>query len=104
MVKAAIPEPEADSETPPAPAMRECDVCRDPIRVDARKCLRCDSYQGWRSYVGFNTTVLSLLVALVSSTATLLPVISRVAQRDFSNVTVRVGHRVEKGAIPVLFF
>ena len=43
-----------------------CAVCREAIRPGARVCIHCDNYQDWRRYIGFSSTTLALVVALVS--------------------------------------
>lgn len=47
-------------------ASAPCSVCREPIKVGARKCVRCDSMLDWRRWLGISETTLALLVALVS--------------------------------------
>jgi hypothetical protein len=55
---------------------KRCVACAEPINQDAGKCIHCQSAQGGVSrYVGFSSTVLSLLVALVSVTTAMVPVI-----------------------------
>lgn len=65
-------------ETPITPARhptKACRVCAEDIKPAARKCVHCDSYQDWRSGLGFSSTILSLLIALISVATALLPVI-----------------------------
>jgi hypothetical protein len=50
-------------------------VCAEPIKKAARKCIHCDSYQDWHANIGMSSTVLSLLVALVSVLTAAIPVV-----------------------------
>jgi hypothetical protein len=45
---------------------KQCTTCGETIAESARKCIHCDSYQDWRRYLAFSSTVLALLVALLS--------------------------------------
>jgi uncharacterized phosphosugar-binding protein len=44
------------------------------MRVAAKKCVRCGSYQDWRANLGVGGTILSLLVALGSILTVAVPV------------------------------
>jgi hypothetical protein len=52
-----------------------CTQCALTIPRSAKLCSHCGSYQDWRGYLGISATVLALLTALVSVTATALPTI-----------------------------
>lgn len=41
-----------------------CKVCKEEILKGAKKCNHCNSFQDYRRYINFSTTILSLLVAL----------------------------------------
>lgn len=45
---------------------KRCIVCGNLIPKEAVKCTVCGSFQDWRRYLGFSTTALALLTALVS--------------------------------------
>jgi hypothetical protein len=45
---------------------KPCSSCAEPIRLAAKKCVSCDSYQDWRRHFSASSTVLSLLVALLA--------------------------------------
>lgn len=51
-----------------------CVVCMEPIHAGAKKCIKCESFQNWRRYINFSSTVLSLLVALATSLSLLLTI------------------------------
>jgi hypothetical protein len=53
---------------PPEPDQhkKQCTTCSELIAASALKCIHCDSYQDWRRYLAFSSTVLALLVALLS--------------------------------------
>jgi len=61
----------------PKPAKKECRVCAELIEGRALKCIHCDSYQDWRRHLGFGTTVLSLLIALVAVATPLIGAIEK---------------------------
>lgn len=65
-----------------------CLVCREEIRPDALKCVHCDSFQDWRRHVNLSNTVLALLVALVSVSTVLLPILNELFEEQVSNVSV----------------
>jgi hypothetical protein len=47
-----------------------CTTCLEPIWIGAKKCTLCDSYQDWRRFLTFSSTVLALLVSLVAVSTT----------------------------------
>jgi hypothetical protein len=49
--------------------MEPCNSCGLPIPHGARKCHECGDYQGYRRYLFFSSTILSLLIALGSVSA-----------------------------------
>jgi hypothetical protein len=56
---------------------KRCIVCFEPINVQARRCIHCQSDQlSTLRRLGLSTTVLSLLVALVSVLSFAVPVIT----------------------------
>jgi hypothetical protein len=57
------------------PGTKRCKVCAEPINVSAKRCIHCQSDQGWASRLGFSATVLSLLVALITVLTAAIPVI-----------------------------
>jgi hypothetical protein len=56
-----------------APLTSPCVTCREPIRLGARKCIHCDSFQDWRGKLSLSTSVLAMVVALVSVVGATLP-------------------------------
>ncbi|MEA3090841.1 MAG: hypothetical protein QOJ04_2183 [Caballeronia sp.] len=63
-----------------------CRVCREPIRIGARKCIHCQSSQGWLRHVGVSSSVLALLIALVTVLTASIPVIAELVRDDRSEV------------------
>lgn len=66
--------PSGNPESAPDPV--PCRVCREEIRRGASKCVHCDSYQDWRSWLGSGgriAIVLSLLSTLIAVASALLP-------------------------------
>jgi hypothetical protein len=59
----------------------ECTSCGELISIRALRCVHCNAFQDWRRYFAASSAVLSLLIALVSVTATLLPTIERFQTR-----------------------
>lgn len=57
-------------------AKRICWACTKPLDSNQQKCLECDSWQNWRSWLNLSTTTLALIVAIISSTTTLLPLLT----------------------------
>ena len=51
-----------------------CKVCAARINQSAQKCTKCHSYQDWRRYLAFSSSVLALLVALASVLSFAVPV------------------------------
>lgn len=54
-----------------------CITCAELIPDRAKRCNKCNSYQNWRRYFDYSSTVLALLTALVSVTTFALPVIKQ---------------------------
>ena len=58
--------------------MKHCRVCAEPINKAAQKCIHCQSEQStWRQRLGFSSTVLALLIALISVLSSAVPVFER---------------------------
>lgn len=68
---------------------KECSTCAHTIPLAARKCTVCDSFQDWRAQLSFNTTILSLLIALVSTMSAALPVFQSYAAGNDSDIYVQ---------------
>src|SRR4051794_36381374 len=75
----------SDNETQP------CVSCLSPIRPGAKKCVECNSFQGWRRHVTGSETFLALLVALVSVVSMSLPIVRDTFATRKSKVTVTFG-------------
>jgi len=67
-----------------------CSVCREPIRLGARKCIHCDSMLDWRGWLGISQTTLALLVALVSVVSASASRVAELFARNYSEVTLNV--------------
>jgi|GEM_PF-6322569 len=71
------------------PEKMRCRVCHEEIVAGAVKCIHCDSYQRpWRRRLDFSNTILALLVALVSVSGVMIPVILDACARKDSDVRV----------------
>jgi predicted nucleic acid-binding Zn ribbon protein len=70
------------------PQSRRCVACCKPIELGASKCTECGTYQNWRRHLDFGATVLSLLVAVISVTGLVVPILLRAFQEERSNVQV----------------
>jgi hypothetical protein len=54
--------------------MKHCRVCAEPINKAAQKCIHCQTEQSvWRRRLGFSSTVLALLIALISVLSSAVP-------------------------------
>ncbi len=63
-----------------------CRACREEILEGARKCVHCDSYQDWRRYLNVSSSILALLVALVSVTSIMLPILGKTLRGENSKI------------------
>lgn len=59
-----------------------CIACKLEIEEGATKCVHCDTIQSWRRHLTFGSTVLSLLVALVSVSTVLIPIVAKTFAED----------------------
>ena len=67
--------------------MTHCRICNEDIRVGARKCVHCDSYQvWWRGLFNLSALILSLLVALISVFTTAYPTIVSLLTPDKTKI------------------
>ncbi|OCK59855.1 hypothetical protein [Bradyrhizobium sp. LMTR 3] len=67
----------AEAHVGPLPeGMKRCKVCAEPINEKAVKCIHCQAEQSWaRQRLGFSSTILSLLVALITVLTAAVPVV-----------------------------
>lgn len=64
-----------------------CVMCRSEISVKSKKCKTCGEYQSFfRRLIGFSSTVLALLIALVSVLLIFIPVLSGALQKKQDDV------------------
>lgn len=63
------------SETESVPEVKKCFMCQSTIPFAAMKCTECDSYQGWRRFLGLSSSILTLLIALFSVLGLVVPVL-----------------------------
>jgi hypothetical protein len=52
-------------------AVNRCWACKSEIASEAKKCVNCGSYQGFRKHVDFSQVTLALLIALLAVATTL---------------------------------
>lgn len=55
--------------------MTKCIVCKNEIIDGAKKCTHCDEYQNYRRYLKLPQNALALLIALISVTTVLVPIL-----------------------------
>lgn len=72
--------------TPEAKA--KCRTCQEDMKLGAKKCTKCDSYQDWRRFLSMSSSVLALLIALLSVTSVAGPSIIRMARGERSQIAV----------------
>jgi hypothetical protein len=77
---------EAPNKT--ATSKHRCIACRLEIEPGATICVHCNTPQTWRQYLTLSSNVLSLLVALTSVLALIVPVLQKTFHSPYSNVTV----------------
>lgn len=58
------------------PSLKKCVRCYSDIPSKSTFCKECKGYQNWRRHVNFSTTILALMIALVSVTASFFSLIS----------------------------
>ncbi|MEA3009866.1 MAG: hypothetical protein QOJ91_1558 [Sphingomonadales bacterium] len=97
---------EAEDQRPtvpssPAGSTKACRICAHAIPSAAVKCTVCDSYQNWLGKVHLSTTTLSLLVALVATSATAIPIIGNLTKVDDSEMYVRFWSASEESLVLV---
>lgn len=66
---------------------KPCLVCGEAIKLAAKKCIHCDSFQNWRDALPTSSTVLSLLVALVGICTAAIPVLKNALTPAKSDLT-----------------
>lgn len=81
------PDPRSTAAVEPS---SPCPVCREPIRVGAKKCIHCGSFLDWRQTVGVSQTTLALLVALISVVSSTVPRFVEWLSPDYSDLHVEV--------------
>jgi hypothetical protein len=70
---------------------QDCVACMLPIRHGAKKCVHCDSFQGWRRHITSGDAFLALIVALVSVVSMAIPIFRDTLRTRSSKVTVTFG-------------
>lgn len=76
--------------SPADPKTQPCVVCREPIKVGARKCIHCNSPQGFTRHLGMSSTVLALLIALISVLQSALPVLITTIEGKHTNLRLNL--------------
>ena len=66
----------------PITPRRACFNCAETLPQAAKYCTHCSTYQDWRKYLPFSSTVLSLLVALLAVLGTTVPVIKTALESE----------------------
>lgn len=67
---------------------KNCRVCCEPMPGAARKCLRCNSVQGWGRFAAVSATTLALLTALVTVTEQAAPTFISLWRGSYSKLAV----------------
>ena len=86
----------------PAGPRKVCTTCGSLIPVDAAKYTTRDTYQDWRKYVNFSTTMVALITALISVIATAAPTISNLFRGHDSALQVAFQGGDHFGGINIL--
>ena len=67
-----------------------CPVCREAIKLGAKKCINCDSMLDWRRWLGISETGLALMVALVSVVGATAPRIAEMFTSRSSDLRLSI--------------
>lgn len=73
----------------PSPAV--CRLCASAMPEHAVKCKACGALHGWRSFLPASDVTLSLLIALLSLTGMVTPIIVSVLQRHSKTTVTIIG-------------
>ena len=65
-----------------------CTFCKNVINPEAVKCPKCGSFQNWRKNINLSTTLVSLLIALISVTGIVVPILWQALTPSRSQVSV----------------
>jgi len=74
-----------------------CVVCRESIKVGARKCIHCDSYQDFRHFFGVSLTFFSMLLAFLSVGGLIATSIARIPKSETLVQVIKVETRLFEG-------
>jgi hypothetical protein len=78
---------------------KRCVVCGSFMPETALKCVACDSFQDWRRYLNFSTTMVALLTALVSVVASSAPTIKNLIMKHDSRLAIAIQGDDRQGGI-----
>lgn len=70
------------------PEQSRCIACAREMASGAVKCAQCGSFQNWRRHLQFSATVLSLVVAIISVSGLVVPLLVKTFQQETSAVKV----------------
>lgn len=70
------------------PKTKPCRECAERIPLDAKICGECKSYQDWRRFLPFSTTVLALLTALIAVIGATAPQLKKLIEKQDSDLSV----------------
>ena len=65
----------SDAEHNNQPTTKPCRICGEDIKLAARKCVHCDSWQDWRRFFAVTPLVASLVATCISVAAIAIPII-----------------------------
>lgn len=65
----------SDASSERVSPVKACSTCGEQIPLSAIKCSKCGTFQDWRRHLGFSSTILALLTALLSVATVAGPVL-----------------------------
>jgi len=80
----------ATSPRESAPATKPCCVCAEPIRLNARKCVECQSYQDWRRFTDLVPAPLPWIAALATTLVAMWPLVQAAFHEPDSDLVFSV--------------
>lgn len=96
--------PDKSTPTPSTNETRQCPVCGEQIWVRAQKCVHCQAELTWRRYLGFSSTTLALVTALIAVISASVPALLILFTPENSSLhTVFAGISTSGDTVSLLF-
>lgn len=66
---------------------KPCQMCAEPIQLDAKICKHCDAFQDWRAWISTSQATLALIIALISVIGSAGPGLFKAIRGENSQLT-----------------